>query len=32
MFKVLETDNFHEWLGNLKDLPTRIRLAKLLEN
>ncbi len=31
MFKVLETDNFLEWLGNLKDLPTRIRLARRLD-
>jgi putative addiction module killer protein len=31
MFKVLETDNFLDWLGNLKDLPTRIRLARRLD-
>jgi putative addiction module killer protein len=31
MFKVLETDNFLEWLDNLKDLPTRIRLARRLD-
>ena len=31
MFKVLETDNFREWLGSLKDLPTRIRLARRLD-
>ena len=28
MYKVLETDNFLEWLGGLKDLSTRIRLAR----
>lgn len=31
MYKVLETNNFLEWLGNLKDLPTRIRLARRLD-
>ena len=31
MYKVLETDNFLEWLGGLKDLSTRIRLARRLD-
>ncbi|QWD59509.1 type II toxin-antitoxin system RelE/ParE family toxin [Polynucleobacter sp. MWH-UH35A] len=31
MFKVLETDNFREWLGGIKDLSTRIRLARRLD-
>ncbi|MBU3576177.1 type II toxin-antitoxin system RelE/ParE family toxin [Polynucleobacter sp. UK-Mo-2m-Kol15] len=31
MFKVLETNNFLEWLGSLRDLPTRIRLARRLD-
>ena len=31
MYRVLETDNFLEWLENLKDLSTRIRLARRLD-
>lgn len=31
MFKVLETNNFHDWLVALKDLPTRIRLVRRLD-
>jgi len=31
MYRVLETDDFLEWLGSLKDLPTRIRLARRLD-
>lgn len=31
MYKVLETDNFLEWFGSLRDLPTRIRLARRLD-
>jgi len=31
MYKVLETDNFLEWLGGLKDLSTRIRLVRRLD-
>ena len=31
MYQVLETDNFLEWLGGLKDLSTRIRLARRLD-
>jgi putative component of toxin-antitoxin plasmid stabilization module len=31
MFKVLETDNFHDWLVALKDLSTRIRLVRRLD-
>ena len=31
MYKVLETDDFLEWLGSLRDLPTRIRLARRLD-
>ena len=31
MYKVLETDNFIEWLGRLKDLSTRIRLVRPLD-
>jgi putative addiction module killer protein len=31
MYKVLETDHFLEWLGGLKDLSTRIRLARRLD-
>jgi len=31
MYTVLETDNFREWLGGLKDLSTRIRLARRLD-
>jgi len=31
MYKVLETDNFLEWLRGLKDLSTRIRLARRLD-
>lgn len=31
MYKVLETDNFLEWLGSLRDLPTRIRLVRRLD-
>ncbi|QKM64409.1 addiction module killer protein [Polynucleobacter tropicus] len=31
MYRVFETDNFLEWLDNLKDLSTRIRLARRLD-
>ena len=31
MYRVLETNNFLEWLDNLKDLSTRIRLARRLD-
>lgn len=31
MYKVLQTDDFLKWLGGLKDLPTRIRLARRLD-
>lgn len=31
MYKILETTTFVEWLGSLKDLPTRIRLARRLD-
>jgi putative addiction module killer protein len=31
MYKILETSTFVEWLGGLKDLPTRIRLARRLD-
>ena len=31
MYRVLETDNFLEWLEGLKDLSTRIRLARRLD-
>jgi putative addiction module killer protein len=31
MYKVLETDDFLEWLSGLKDLSTRIRLARRLD-
>ena len=31
MYKVLETDDFLQWLSDLKDLPTRIRLARRLD-
>lgn len=31
MYKVLETNNFIEWFSNLKDLSTRIRLARRLD-
>lgn len=31
MFKVLETESFLKWLDGLKDLPTRIRLARRLD-
>lgn len=31
IFKVLETDNFLEWSGRLKDLSIRIRLARCLD-
>lgn len=31
MYKVLETDNFLEWLDGLKDLSTRIRLSRRLD-
>jgi putative addiction module killer protein len=31
VYKVLETDDFLEWLGSLRDLPTRIRLARRLD-
>ena len=31
MYKVLETSFFHHWLLTLKDLPTRIRLARRLD-
>ena len=31
MYKVLETNNFIEWLDGLRDLPTRIRLARRLD-
>lgn len=31
MYKVLETNNFLEWFSNLKDLSTRIRLARRLD-
>lgn len=31
MYKVLETENFLEWFSSLKDLTTRIRLARRLD-
>jgi putative addiction module killer protein len=31
VYQVLETKNFLEWLNNLKDLSTRIRLARRLD-
>ena len=31
MYKVLETNNFLKWLDGLKDLQTRIRLARRLD-
>jgi putative addiction module killer protein len=31
MYTVLETDNFREWLGGLKELSTRISLARRLD-
>jgi len=31
MYRILETDNFIEWFNSLKDLPTRIRLARRLD-
>jgi putative addiction module killer protein len=30
MFSIIETENFSEWLTNLKDRETRIRLARRL--
>jgi putative addiction module killer protein len=31
MYKILETNTFIEWLGSVKDLPTRIRLVRRLD-
>ena len=31
MYRVLETDNFLEWLDSLKDLSTRLRLLRRLD-
>ena len=30
MYSVIETEEFSEWLTKLKDMPTRIRLARRL--
>lgn len=30
MYSIIETENFSEWLSNLKDRETRIRLARRL--
>ncbi len=31
MYRILETENFLEWFNSLKDLSTRIRLARRLD-
>jgi putative addiction module killer protein len=31
MYRILETENFLEWFNSLKDLTTRIRLARRLD-
>ena len=28
MYSVIETEEFSDWLSKLKDMPTRIRLAR----
>ena len=30
MYNVVETEEFTDWLDNLKDMPTRVRLARRL--
>jgi len=30
MYSIIETENFSEWLSNLKDRETRIRMARRL--
>ena len=32
MYSVIETEEFTEWLTGLKDMATRIRLARRLNN